>query len=87
MMISIMRMMMKFTKNKVGKNQTQIRKNNIKKMNANKKELKIQKQKTKIQKMTDKIKNRREVCNFIFISGRDKAKLNKKRYCLHQMTR
>ena len=56
-------------------------------MNATKKELKIQKKKTKIQKMTDKIKNRREVCNFIFISGRDKAKLNNKRYCLHQMTR
>lgn len=36
-----------------------------------------------------KIQERKEenLCNFTFISGEEKSKINKMRYCLHQMTR
>lgn len=28
-----------------------------------------------------------DLCNFTFISGEEKSKINKMRYCLHQMVR
>ena len=35
-----------------------------------------------------KIKKKKEhLCNFTFISGEEKSKINKMRYCLHQMAR
>jgi hypothetical protein len=37
--------------------------------------------------MSDKIKKMESLCNFTFISGREKSRINKVRYCLHQMTR
>ena len=37
--------------------------------------------------MGAKIRERKEenICNFTFISGEEKSKINKMRYCLHQM--
>ena len=32
-------------------------------------------------------KNVKEICNFTFTSGYEKSRVNKMRYCLHQMTR
>ena len=33
------------------------------------------------------MRNFDHICNFTFISGKEKSKINKMRYCLHQMTR
>ena len=41
----------------------------------------------KVKGIINNKKNEKEVCNFTFISGYEKSKINKMRYCLHQMTR
>ena len=56
----------------------------IKQKNEGKKEIK--KKKTKLGKMKEKIKKTEGICNFTFISGKDKSSINNIRYILHQMT-
>jgi hypothetical protein len=44
------------------------------------------KKKTKLGRMKEKMQKTEGICNFTFISGRDKSNINSMRYCLHQMT-
>ena len=52
----------------------------------------MDKKKTRIQEMGSKLKkaiykrNNEDICDFTFISGYEKSKINKMRYCLHQLT-
>ena len=46
-----------------------------------------EKKKTKLGEVKKKMQKTEEICNFTFISGRDKSNINNIRYCLSQMTR
>ena len=51
-----------------------------------KKTIKEGKKKTKLGRMKEKMQKTEGICNFTFISGKDKSNINSMRYCLHQMT-
>ena len=50
-----------------------------------KKKTRIQEMGLKLKKVMYKKKNK-DICNFTFISGYEKSRINKMRYCLHQLT-